>query len=592
LILTFTLHFFSFSSDIQRWTITTIRYENESFLFSFEIFIRLDSVGVRVTGTRLYAKQALAIIIKRFIFNYRNMRGLVTQILLPAFFITVAMTVALTAPGFADPPPITLSTAMFSPLNYLYTPVSGLNSYKSKNRTQIYSLNANPYDLSSTIRYPSGIGSTCLLNNPYMNESTLLFDNLTGLSCDQVYNHDFRSYSNNDINWLERFEHNETYFNRTYSIVQSTLNKYYSPCQCSESQSRFQCPIFPKLDSDILITNDQILNITAEENEILYYLYTADKHHLDRYGGLSFGLTQDYIPDNYPIHKDNQILQKLAVKNIARIFTNHKGYHSLPLYINIMSNIILRANLPFEKGLPSAYGITTINHPMNETNNMLSTEFILQGSDVIISIFIIVAMSFVPASFTLFLVHERATKSKHIQYINGLYPLIYWLTNFVWDLLNYLLPAACVIVILRLFNVPAYVEGENFLAVISLFLMYGWSIIPVMYPFSFRFTEPSNAYIFLIVINLFSGITCIYTSFFLEIFALGSPATSKLSIITRTVKKLFKIFPNYCLGRGLIDIAYNVSQIFHRDAPRQSRSYNLIFLCYRIITIHFIKKLV
>jgi ATP-binding cassette subfamily A (ABC1) protein 2 len=168
-------------------------------------------------------------------------------------------------------------------------------------------------------------------------------------------------------------------------------------------------------------------------------------------------------------------------------------------------------------------------------------------------------MSFVPASFTLFLVYERATKSKHIQYINGLYPLVYWLTNFVWDLLNYLLPAACVIVILRLFNVPAYVEGENFLAVISLFLMYGWAIIPVMYPFSFRFTEPNNAYIFLIVINLFSGITCISTSFFLEIFALGSPATSTLSVITRTVKKVFRIFPNYCLGRRLIDIAYNVS---------------------------------
>ena len=67
---------------------------------------------------------------------------------------------------------------------------------------------------------------------------------------------------------------------------------------------------------------------------------------------------------------------------------------------------------------------------------------------------------------------------------------------------------------LRLFKVPAYVEGENFLAVISLFLMYCWSIIPVMYPFGFRFTEPSNDYIFLIVINLFSGITSICTSFF------------------------------------------------------------------------------
>ncbi|CAF3675437.1 unnamed protein product [Rotaria socialis] len=511
----------------------------------------------RVTGARLYAKQALSIIIKRFIFNYRNLRGLATQILLPAFFITVAMTVALTAPGFADPPPIILSTAMFSHLNYLYTPVSDLNDYKLRNISHISRLNANPYDLSETIQYPSGIGSTCLLKNPYMNETMLKLDNLVGSLCEKVYQNDFTSYSLSDINWLHMFEDNQTFFNRSYQPDQATINKYYSPCQCLIDQSRFTCPTFPTPEIYRLISNDRIINITKEQNEILYYLYTSDNHHLDRYGGLSFGLEQDYVPNNYPINVDNQILQKLAVKNIARIFTNHKGYHSLPLYINIMSNVILRANLPFEKGLPSAYGITTINHPINETNNMLSTEFILQGSDVVISIFIIVAMSFVPASFTLFLVYERATKSKHIQYINGLYPLVYWLTNFIWDLLNYLLPAACVIVILRLFNVPAYVEGENFLAVISLFLMYGWSIIPVMYPFSFRFTEPSNAYIFLIVINLFSGITCIYTSFFLEIFALGSPATSTLSIITRTVKKIFKIFPNYCLGRGLIDIAYN-----------------------------------
>ena len=59
-----------------------------------------------------------------------------------------------------------------------------------------------------------------------------------------------------------------------------------------------------------------------------------------------------------------------------------------------------------------------------------------------------------------------------------------------------------------------------------------------MSPFTFRFTELSNACIFLIVINLFNEITCMYISFFLEI---------------------FKIFSNYCLARGLIDIAYNVS---------------------------------
>jgi len=49
-----------------------------------------------------------------------------------------------------------------------------------------------------------------------------------------------------------------------------------------------------------------------------------------------------------------------------------------------------------------------------------------------------------------------------------------------------------------------------------------WSITPMMYPASFVFSEPSTAYIFLIVINLFIGITCIITSFLLELFQQNS----------------------------------------------------------------------
>jgi hypothetical protein len=201
------------------------------------------------------------------------MRGLATQILLPAFFITVAITVALTAPGFADPPPITLTTAMFAPLNYLYTPVSGLNDYKLKNLSQIYITNANPYDLTSSIHYPSGIGSTCLLKNPYMNETKLTFDNLTGLSCDKVYQSEFESYLLKDINWLIMFQTNETYFNETFPLEQTSLNKYCSPCECSITQSRFLCSTFPLPDSYRLITNDRILNITKEQkNKMIFFI--------------------------------------------------------------------------------------------------------------------------------------------------------------------------------------------------------------------------------------------------------------------------------------------------------------------------------
>lgn len=60
----------------------------------------------------------------------------------------------------------------------------------------------------------------------------------------------------------------------------------------------------------------------------------------------------------------------------------------------------------------------------------------LQGTDVVIAIFIIVAMSFVPASFVVFLVAEKATKAKHLQFVSGCDPVIYWLANYVWDMVR------------------------------------------------------------------------------------------------------------------------------------------------------------
>lgn len=55
---------------------------------------------------------------------------------------------------------------------------------------------------------------------------------------------------------------------------------------------------------------------------------------------------------------------------------------------------------------------------------------------MLIAIFIIVAMSFVPASFVLFLVYERYTKAKHLQIVSGVNPIVYWLANYFWDIVS------------------------------------------------------------------------------------------------------------------------------------------------------------
>lgn len=56
---------------------------------------------------------------------------------------------------------------------------------------------------------------------------------------------------------------------------------------------------------------------------------------------------------------------------------------------------------------------------------------------MVIAIFIIVAMSFVPASFVVFLVAEKSTKAKHLQFVSGCDPVIYWLANYVWDMVGW-----------------------------------------------------------------------------------------------------------------------------------------------------------
>lgn len=56
--------------------------------------------------------------------------------------------------------------------------------------------------------------------------------------------------------------------------------------------------------------------------------------------------------------------------------------------------------------------------------------------DVLVSICVIFAMSFVPASFVLFLIEERVSKSKHLQFVSGVKPILYWTTNYVWDMVS------------------------------------------------------------------------------------------------------------------------------------------------------------
>lgn len=501
-----------------------------------------------------------AVIIKRFHYITRNWRSLFSQIILPAIFVAIAMTVALAAPSVDDLPPLELSTLQYYNVTQPRGHFIPFTSEGLGARSKVNPKDAVASQLLETFKLASGVGASCVLQSPW---------SLYGSPGDESwYKHDNRTHAlpfvfNAECQWLAEYhpyvgnlqlmiEDNETDF----SPLGPSYSKdhYYPSCQCAADGSGYKCSSAShnNAPSFTVVTQDLLVNITGQITED-YLLYTTYDKRLHRYGAISFGLVQRDVPKNFGENAPT-LYKKLAVRNVGKLWFNHKGYHSVPVFLNAINNAILRANLPASKGNPAAYGITAINHPWNDTNNVLNTmDFVLEGSDVLISIFIIVAMSFVPASFVVFLVYERSTKAKHLQFVTGINPVMYWIGNYVWDMANYVIPAFMCVMILLIFQIPAYVSRDNLPAVIALFLMYGWSITPVMYPASFWFNEPSTAYICLIVINLFTGITCIVSSFLLEIFSYDKD----LERVHNVLKIVFMMFPNYCLGRGLIDLAFN-----------------------------------
>ncbi|TNN85161.1 ATP-binding cassette sub-family A member 1 [Liparis tanakae] len=261
--------------------------------------------------------------------------------------------------------------------------------------------------------------------------------------------------------------------------------------------------------------------------------------------------SQDNLTDQI-LQKSETLLKKLGTRDNLKVWFYNEAWHGMASFLSVANNAILRGYLPAGQD-PSQYGISVSNHPLNLTKEQLSfVAMATTSTDVVVSICVIFAMSFIPASFVLFLIQERVNKAKHLQFVSGVNPAIYWLANFAWDMCNYIIPCLIVIIIFLCFQQEAYVSPANLPALVLLLILYGWAITPMMYPASFFFSVPSTAYVVLTCINLFIGINGSIATFVLELFD-----DDNVSRINDIVKNVLLIFPHFCLGRGLIDMAKN-----------------------------------
>uniref|UniRef100_A0A4W6FD48 P-type phospholipid transporter n=1 Tax=Lates calcarifer TaxID=8187 RepID=A0A4W6FD48_LATCA len=517
----------------------------------------------QVKGATLILKQFHALLVKRFHHATRSQKDFLAQIIFPASFVLIALIFTMIVPPFGEYPSLTLTPWMYG---QQFTFFSNEQPFDPKMKRFTERLLNSP-----------GLGTRCMKGEPL------------GMPCSNSTS----EWENPDVSPVVR------------NILQSPEWNQRNPspsCQCSTSKKLTMMPICPigagglPPRQRIEATGDTMLDLTDRNiSDYLVKTYPSlirtsngCKFSVSavRYGGLSVGgqlpiLDVDPKDIQNTFHQLGQMLNitggnssKLALRDIGpflrymesefniKVWYNNKGWHAMVAFMNVANNAILRALLP-PTAKPVEFGITAINHPLNLTKEQLSEVTVLTTSvDAVVAICVIFAMSFIPASFVLYLIQERVTKAKHLQFVSGVSPLIYWVSNFFWDMINYSVSTAMVVGIFMAFDKKCYTSPSNLPALIALLLLYGWSVTPMMYPMSYIFSIPSTAYVSLSCINLFIGINSSAITFILELFENNRP----LLTFNEWLKKGLLVFPHFCLGRGLIDMAMNqaVTDVYAR----------------------------
>uniref|UniRef100_A0A3P9PUU7 P-type phospholipid transporter n=1 Tax=Poecilia reticulata TaxID=8081 RepID=A0A3P9PUU7_POERE len=537
------------SRESKRNSVASVRAKSEHNgtrgMFYYKKSASLNGRGSMViTGWKLIRTQFVALFIKRFHHARRSRKGLIAQVVLPAFFVCLSLIFSLIVPPFREYPSLELQPWMYSlPQTTFYSNDMPENLEVSK--------------VTETLLNNPGFGTRCMHGDP-----------IPGLPCSPKYSDWFTPSVDQSIT--------DIFLNGNWSMANPSPS-----CQCSTPKRTILLPDCPPgagglpPPQRVQNTTETLLDLTGR-NMTDFLIKTFEDSGKKRYGGISVGavnsqvrLTETEVEDVFrdlknlfnssqdnvtdqTLQRAEAVLKKLGTRDNVKVWFYNQAWHGVVSFLSVANNGILRGNLPKGED-PRRHGISVSNHPLNLTKEQLSSAAMATTStDVVVSICVIFAMSFIPASFVLFLIQERVSKAKHLQFVSGVNPTVYWLTNFVWDMCNYIVPCFIVIVIFLCFQQKAYVSPPNLPALILLLIFYGWAITPMMYPASFVFSVPSTAYVVLTCVNLFIGINGSVATFIMELIE-----DDNITRINDIVKQVLLIFPHFCLGRGLIDMAKN-----------------------------------
>ena len=312
--------------------------------------------------------------------------------------------------------------------------------------------------------------------------------------------------------------------------------------------------LFAEKTTQQIIDNTFQLAPTANNCSVEPYLIETHTDKVNtRFGGYSYA-------DNI-IKEDMYTDQSKVI-----VWFENQAYHAMPSYLHefysMYTRCIKNANGTQNCDLITNDATSTdkplyriYNHPIPLNQRISLDTIVTKVADIGISLTILCAYSFIPAGFAIYIVRERITQEKRLQYVCGIKPIIYWFSSFVWDYFYYLVIMLLTIALIGAFGSTAYTaNSSNFGSLCLLLILFGWSSLPMAYMMSRFFSDTGTAYMIVFCFTLFSGIaSCV------AVFLLGflSDTNKSLKMTYQVLEKFSLLFPSYSLGSGLIELTKN-----------------------------------
>ncbi len=121
--------------------------------------------------------------------------------------------------------------------------------------------------------------------------------------------------------------------------------------------------------------------------------------------------------------------------NIVAHF-NNQFYHTPPLALNLLTNTLFKHYTNSSENT-----INIINHPLPRNKSEKHQEVSVKNlTSYKLAAGLVFSLSFLIASFNIFLINERMSGAKHLQHLNGCRKSVFWLGTFCMDMFVYLIP--------------------------------------------------------------------------------------------------------------------------------------------------------